>query len=323
MKLKFSVGPRPSGHAPYASSQSDKKLISHHPTHQPLLSATEINELIQRCGKLSPAQVQHSNRNARFGEQPSRQLGSGMDFADRRAYQAGDDPRYIDWRASARSAHTLIKRFHSEVSHPGCVVIDRRASMAFGTRARLKATQALRAGITLGAQLLNHGSPLALLLLDQKHYWQPPQAALSALQRGALYAARSCPPQDHNPADSDWRSVGHSLMARLPQGSRLFLLSDFAGLDEAALKTLRQIGHYFDCRAIHIIDPVEHHLPAAAALSLHWDQQNLQPGPGKRQRQALQQALNQRQQQVQDWFSQSRCLYTRLGSEQSLDGLRA
>ena len=37
-----------------------------------------------------------------------------LEFDDLRPYVAGDDVRDIDWRASARSGHVLIKRFVSE-----------------------------------------------------------------------------------------------------------------------------------------------------------------------------------------------------------------
>lgn len=47
-----------------------------------------------------------------------------MEFDDLRQYVRGDDVRDIDWKATARSGHVLIKRFVSEKHHKILVVVD-------------------------------------------------------------------------------------------------------------------------------------------------------------------------------------------------------
>lgn len=47
-----------------------------------------------------------------------------MEFDDVRQYVRGDDVRDIDWKATARSGHVLIKRFVSEKHHKILVVVD-------------------------------------------------------------------------------------------------------------------------------------------------------------------------------------------------------
>ncbi|KWX21641.1 hypothetical protein AFM11_24260 [Mycolicibacterium wolinskyi] len=47
-----------------------------------------------------------------------------LEFDELRPYVPGDDVRDIDWKASARSGHTLIKRFVSEKHHKILVVAD-------------------------------------------------------------------------------------------------------------------------------------------------------------------------------------------------------
>ncbi len=47
-----------------------------------------------------------------------------LEFDELRTYVAGDDVRDIDWKATARSGHTLIKRFVSEKHHKILVVAD-------------------------------------------------------------------------------------------------------------------------------------------------------------------------------------------------------
>ena len=47
-----------------------------------------------------------------------------LEFDDLRPYVAGDDVRDIDWKATARSGHVLIKRFVTEKHHKILVVTD-------------------------------------------------------------------------------------------------------------------------------------------------------------------------------------------------------
>jgi uncharacterized protein (DUF58 family) len=52
-----------------------------------------------------------------------------LEFDDLRPYVQGDDVRDIDWKASARSGHVLIKRFVTERHHKIMVVADAGRNM--------------------------------------------------------------------------------------------------------------------------------------------------------------------------------------------------
>ena len=56
-------------------------------------------------------------------------LGSSIDFQDHRPYLPGDDPRYIDWQAYARTGHYTMKLYREEVSPLVDLVLDVSASM--------------------------------------------------------------------------------------------------------------------------------------------------------------------------------------------------
>jgi len=58
-------------------------------------------------------------------------IGSSIDFQDHRPYLPGDDPRYIDWRAYARTGHYTMKLYREEVSPLVDLVLDTSASMFF------------------------------------------------------------------------------------------------------------------------------------------------------------------------------------------------
>jgi len=55
--------------------------------------------------------------------------GSSIDFQDHRPYLPGDDPRYIDWRAYARTGHYTMKLYREEVSPAVDLALDVSQSM--------------------------------------------------------------------------------------------------------------------------------------------------------------------------------------------------
>ncbi|MBC2594409.1 DUF58 domain-containing protein [Ruficoccus amylovorans] len=56
-------------------------------------------------------------------------IGSSIDFQDHRPYVPGDDPRYINWQAYARSGHYTMKLYREEVRPQVDLVLDLSASM--------------------------------------------------------------------------------------------------------------------------------------------------------------------------------------------------
>jgi uncharacterized protein (DUF58 family) len=65
------------------------------------------------------------------GERRSATLGRGVEFADYRGYQAGDDYRYIDWNIYSRLDRLFVKLFSEEEDVNVHLLIDRSHSMAF------------------------------------------------------------------------------------------------------------------------------------------------------------------------------------------------
>src|SRR5207237_8632042 len=59
--------------------------------------------------------------------------GFSVEFADHREYVPGDDLKYLDWALYARTDQYFVKRFEEETNLRCTIVLDRSASMAFGT----------------------------------------------------------------------------------------------------------------------------------------------------------------------------------------------
>lgn len=65
-----------------------------------------------------------------LGHHPSRNRGSGQEFAQYRAYESGDEPRQIDWKLYARSDRFFVREAERESPVRAWLLLDTTASMA-------------------------------------------------------------------------------------------------------------------------------------------------------------------------------------------------
>ena len=65
-------------------------------------------------------------------ERRTKKSGSGVEFADHREYQPGDDFRYLDWNIYQRFDKLLLRLFEEEEDLAIYFIVDASTSMAFG-----------------------------------------------------------------------------------------------------------------------------------------------------------------------------------------------
>ena len=83
--------------------------------------------------------------------------GRGMEFAEVRPYQPGDDVRTIDWNVTARMGEPFVKQYVEERDLTVFLAIDVSGSLSFGSRAILK--RELAAEIAALARLRGGAQP--------------------------------------------------------------------------------------------------------------------------------------------------------------------
>ncbi len=71
-----------------------------------------------------------------FGQHASRSRGAGLEFAQYRAYEQGDEPRQVDWKLYARSDRFFVREAERDSPLTAWVVVDATASMGQGDQAR-------------------------------------------------------------------------------------------------------------------------------------------------------------------------------------------
>jgi uncharacterized protein (DUF58 family) len=234
----------------------------------PLLGPAEIAELAQRLQRtLRPSPARREVAHRRLGESRSVYRGSGMDYDESRPYQDGDDPRAMDWRLTARAGEPYVKLFREERRPSTFILVDRRAAMRFGTRTRLKVTQAARAAAVAAFDAQRRQSAVAGLLLESSPHWLAESASAEAALRFATAAARPAPPQS-GATEPTLQAALSQLVPLLVRGSTLWLISDFHDLSPACSGLLLKLAGEHQVHAVQVVDPAELALPAAGPLRL-------------------------------------------------------
>jgi uncharacterized protein (DUF58 family) len=196
------------------------------------------------------------------GEYRSVFRGQGMEFAEVRAYEPGDDFRAIDWNVSARLASPYVKTFTEERELTLMLVVDQSGSTRFGEPVS-KGALAIEVGAVLALAAAHHNDRVgALLFADEVERVIPPAKG----RRHALRVIRDLVAF----APAGRRT---NLGASLSYASRLLrhraivaVLSDF--LAEGWEKPLRRLAARHEVVAIVIEDPRELELPESGWIEM-------------------------------------------------------
>jgi uncharacterized protein (DUF58 family) len=195
--------------------------------------------------------------------------GRGMEFDESRPYQAGDDPRNIDWRVTARSTTAYTKLFREERERPVLIMVDLRSSMHFATRGCFKSVNASRAAALLSWAAHHRGDRLGGIVFgDTTHREIKPrlgrQAALRYVHKLVDHPDWAEQGQDRGQAEASEQSLTQAMAAlkRVARpGSQIVVLSDFAGFSRVSQSYLSGVARHSEVMAVFLSDPLERELP--------------------------------------------------------------
>ena len=119
--------------------------------------------------------TRHLVRDIVAGEYSSAFRGRGVEFAEVREYQPGDDVRTIDWNVTARLGAAYVKRYLEERELSVLFVVDMSASGGFGSRLRTKGELGAEVAAVLAlAAARNNDRVGALFFTDRIEYHLAP-----------------------------------------------------------------------------------------------------------------------------------------------------
>ncbi|HEX8848756.1 MAG TPA: DUF58 domain-containing protein [Gemmatimonadaceae bacterium] len=190
------------------------------------------------------------------GEYHSVFKGQGMEFAEVREYQAGDEVRSIDWNVTARMRRPFVKRYVEERELTVMLAVDLSGSERFGTQGRFKSELATELGAVLGMSAVRNNDRVgAVLFTDQIEHVLPPKKG----RRHALRLIRDLLAFEPKGCRTDLAGTLQYLERMLRQHTIIFVISDF--LEAEIEKPLKRLAQRHDVVAITVEDPSERVLP--------------------------------------------------------------
>jgi uncharacterized protein (DUF58 family) len=190
------------------------------------------------------------------GEYRSVFKGQGMEFAEVREYQAGDEVRSIDWNVTARMRRPYVKRYIEERELTVVLAVDVSGSERFGTRRRFKSEMASELAAVLAMSAIRNNDRVGgLMFTDQIEHVVPPRKG----RRHALRVIRDILAFEPKGRRTNIAGATEYLTKMLTRKAIIFLVSDFQEADiERPLKLLAQ---RHDVVAVTLEDPSERDLP--------------------------------------------------------------
>jgi uncharacterized protein (DUF58 family) len=193
------------------------------------------------------------------GEERSRGLGPGLEYADAREYVPGDDPRQIDWNLSARSGQTFVRLAHPDRGLDAWLIVDLSRSLDWGTALCLKRDSAADLVVAASLLLARRGNRVGAILFDERVRQVLPPAAGRRSRAAVVAAARSAPAAAGRSETALATALTYaSRLVRRP--SLLVVVSDFMAPEGWQLP-LRSLGLRHELVAVVVTDPREDDLP--------------------------------------------------------------
>ena len=190
--------------------------------------------------------------------------GFSAEFAELRAYQAGDDLRYIDWRMFGRSDRYYVKQFEEETNLRAHVLVDVSESMGWSSDPGSQPSKlwyAKHLAASLALILLRQGDSVGLAAFHDRVVERVHARGGRRQWHELVHRLQAVEATGGTSAEGALKDVA----VRLRRRGLVILLSDLlVAPDETrtALKFLRHHGH--EVLVFHLIDPGERELPPAA-----------------------------------------------------------
>jgi uncharacterized protein (DUF58 family) len=182
--------------------------------------------------------------------------GQGMEFAEVREYQPGDDVRSIDWNVSARFGRPFVKVFHEERELTVILLLDISGSHLFGTRRKFKRELLAEvAGMLAFVAIRTNDKVGAVLFSNGIEKYIPPRKGPSHVWRliKEIFA--------YEPVNlsTDLEGVFAYLNRVVKRHAIVFLISDC--MDTGFDKSLALAATKHDLTILRVSDPAEEQLP--------------------------------------------------------------
>ena len=253
------------------------------------------------------------------GDYRSLFYGYGVDFADLREYQPGDDIRYIDWNVTARMNTPCVRQYAEDREITAWFLLDLSPSVDFGTLQSLKRTVLIDFVTTFARLLTRHGNRVGAMFYGSRVEHTIP-ARGGRIQVLRLVNDLLKQPRLPKAPFTDLTPLLEAGLHSIKRRSLIFIISDFISAPgwERPLNLLNQ---RHEVLAIRLWDPREVELPDIGPIIMEdaeTGEQLYVDTHDKKFRQRFQEAARRREAALNEAFKRSGVDALSLSTEEDL-----
>lgn len=170
------------------------------------------------------------------GTIPARILGPGTEFYSLRNYVAGDDPKRINWKTSAKQARLIVNEMEAEKVTDVMIVLDTDVSFYEAAEAELF-ERGVRATASMASLLLRQGNRVGLILQGEERGIVPPAFGKRHERNILFLLAAAKPGRSMIPTSYVITLLAHLI---LPAKAQIVIVSPL--LDGAIIEGVRKLA---------------------------------------------------------------------------------
>ena len=253
------------------------------------------------------------------GDYRSLFYGYGVDFADLREYQPGDDIRYIDWNVTARMNTPYVRQYVEDREITAWFLLDLSPSIDFGTNQAQKRLILIDFVTTIARLLTRHGNRVGATL-----YGKQIERTIPA-RGGRLHVLRLINDLINQPRltqtpFTDLKPLIEYGLHTIKKRSLIFIISDFISVPgwERPITLLNQRHEVI---AVRLWDPSEMELPDIGPIIMEdaeTGEQAYVDTHDKKLRTRFREVVQQREQRLIQVFKQAGVDVLSLSTEEDL-----
>lgn len=223
----------------------------------------DTSEILGKVRKIE-IKTRGLSQNIFAGQYHSAFKGRGMEFAEVRGYQFGDDVRDIDWNVTARLHRPYVKVFEEERELTVMLLVDVSGSLDFGTASQTKRDMATEIAATLAFSAIQNNDKIGVIFFsDRIEKYIPPKKG----RKHILYIIREM--LDFHPVShkTDIAAATAYLTRVMKRRCTSFIISDFYD-DKDFEKEMEIANRKHDMVAIQVYDQRAKTLPDIGLLKV-------------------------------------------------------
>ncbi|MEM0940684.1 MAG: DUF58 domain-containing protein [Bacteroidota bacterium] len=158
------------------------------------------------------------------GQKRMKRIGQSTEFDHIKDYVLGDDPRHINWKASARKGNLMVNHYVDEKSQPIYSVLDKGRPMKMPFEGMTLLDYAINASLVLSNVAIKRGDRAGLITFQHK-----PETFIPAQKRNLQlnYLLETLYNQKTQFNEPDFATLYWFLMKNIKQRSLLLLYTNF------------------------------------------------------------------------------------------------